>query len=389
MKDADWERWLGQALASEAKPDDKLNMSILHRMRMRHQTKPKSVTKLSAALLAAVFLLVLSVSAYAATQLFGAREVAERLGDRLLAEAFDSDNAIRLDQSVASGDYRFTLHGLVSGAGLSEFPSSSEELYPDRTYAVVSIARQDGRPMPDTRDPEYGQDPFFVSPLIKGQKPWSVNIITMNGHYSETVIDGVAYRLLACDQVEIFADRGVYLAISSGSPFYSREAFDYDENTGESRAREDYPGASALFDLPLDRTKADPAKAEAYLEALLNPSASPAADNGERIADAEDEAWVDWIAELRTRMRSGGTIGETIADSIQEVTYDDSGHFRYSYDDWSVEAAPEDFFREGQVGFSDRFSGSGKDGRYRALLFHRDEHGVITGRIVLLENHPE
>lgn len=76
--------------------------------------------------------------------------------------------------------------------------------------------------MPATSEPEYGQDPFFVSPLIKGLKPWQVNITTMNGGYSEAVIDGIMYRLIECDGVEMFADRGVYLAVSNGSSFSAK-----------------------------------------------------------------------------------------------------------------------------------------------------------------------
>ncbi|WP_409345354.1 hypothetical protein [Paenibacillus sp. MBLB4367] len=31
---------------------------------------------------------------------------------------------------------------------------------------------------------------------IKGRKPWQVNIVTMNGGYSEVVLDGIMYRLI-------------------------------------------------------------------------------------------------------------------------------------------------------------------------------------------------
>lgn len=385
MKDADWERLLKQSLASAAEPEEKLNQSIIRLLQERSQMKHTYRRRVSAALLAAVLLLVLSVSAYAAAQLFSAKQVAEHLGDRLLADAFESKDAVQIHQSMASGDYRFTLHGLVSGAGLREFRHSAEAIHPERTYAVVSITRRDGKPMPNTADPEYGKDPFFISPLIKGQKPWLVNIVTMNGAYSEIVMDGVTYRIIECDQVEMFADRGVYLAISSGTAFYSNEAFAYDERTGEIQAREDYPGASLLFDLPLRAAKADPEKAEAYLEALLNPSSSQPSRSNERFTEAEEGQWVNWIIDLRGKVRDGETIGETISESVKEVSYDDSGNMNYTYGDWSVTTSPEDFFVKGQIGFSDRFPISGKDEMYKALLFHRDENGVITGRIVVLD----
>lgn len=339
--------------------------------------------RLSVGLLAVVFLLALSVSAYAAVQHFSAKQVAEHLSDQLLANAFESEDAVQIDQSQASGDYHFTLHGLVSGAGLSEFEFSSEEIYPDRTYAVVSITRQDGKPMPSTSDPEYGQDPFFISPLIKGQAPWQVNILSMNGGYSETVIDGVMYRLIACDDVEIFSDRGVYLAISSGSSFYSNDAFAYDEKTGEIQAREDYPGASLLFDLPLDVTKADHEQAEAYLKSL----SSPAIAEGD-LTEAEEDEWVNWMEDIGAKIRNGETIGETIADSVKEVTYDESGkNITYTYSDRSATMPFDDMFEDGQIGFTDQgISFSGDGNTYDALIFHRDEQGVVTGRIVILDD---
>ncbi|WP_110933313.1 hypothetical protein [Paenibacillus bouchesdurhonensis] len=132
MKDADWERLLRRSLDSAAEPDEKLNQSIINELKERSQMKHKFRKRLSTALVASILLLVLAVSAYAATQLFSTKQV-------------------------------------------------------------------DGKPMPNTDDPDYGKDSFFISPLIQGQKPWLVNIVTMNGGYN--------------------ADRGVYLAISSGGSF--------------------------------------------------------------------------------------------------------------------------------------------------------------------------
>ncbi|OXS52909.1 hypothetical protein B1A99_31640 [Cohnella sp. CIP 111063] len=385
MKDEDWDRLLRQSLADAAEPGEELNESLIRQLKERNEMKPKYKKRLSVGLLAAVLLLVLSVSAYAANQLFSAKQVAERLGDRMLAEAFESKDAVQINQSKASGDYRFTLHGLVSGAGLSEFRQSSEELYPDRTYAVVSIARQDGKPMPNTADAEYGLDLFFVSPLIKGQKPWQVNIFTMNGGYGETVIDGVTYRMIECDQVEIFADRGVYLAIASGTAFFSNKAFGYDEATGEVYSKEDYSGASLLFDLPLDPAKADRAKADAYLDGLLNPSPAPDSRDTEGLVDTVENKGIALIQNVQAKMRAEERIGETIPESIQEMTSNGSGKLKYSYDGWSATISPDEYFAEDQVGFSEKFSISGKDDVYKAVLFHKEENGVITGRIVILD----
>jgi hypothetical protein len=100
--------------------------------------------------------------------------------------------------------------------------------------------------------------------------------MTMNGGYSETVSDGVTYRLVECDDVAVFADCGLYFAVGTGA-FISRDTFNYDEQTGEIAVNPDYAGASAVFDLPLDKSLADPEAARAYLDGLeLYSEADPA-----------------------------------------------------------------------------------------------------------------
>lgn len=112
------------------------------------------------------------------------------------------------------------------------------------------------------------QKPFFASPLVKGLKPWEVNAFTMNGGYSESVIDGVMYHLVEYDDIAIFADRSLYFVIST-SLTYDTDAFIYDEQTGEIKANEDFDGASAVFTLPLDKEYADPSKAKPYLDDII------------------------------------------------------------------------------------------------------------------------
>jgi len=375
MNDSEkWERMLRQALASPGEPEEKLNQSIINRIEERNSMNRVYRKRVSAGVMVAILTLVMSVTAIAATQFFSSDQVAVHLGEKMLAKAFESSDAIEVNQSVDSGDYKFTLHGIVSGAGLKELndTDSTNEIHPERTYAVVSIARQDGRPMPKTSDPEYGEESFFVSPLIKGLKPWQVNIASMKGGYSEVVLDGIQYRLIECDGVEMFADRGVYLAISSGSPFFNSEAFAYNESTGEVTAKS---GVSLLMDLPLDKAKADPAKAEAYLKELLKEP-----ESGTK-ADPAEEELVNQIEDLKKRLADG----KVIPESVKEVTYDKEGMINYEYDGWSVKLSPEMLFAEGQTGFSDAVQFSEADGHYLGLQFHKDEKGVITGMVIDLK----
>ena len=273
---------LKQALSSTVEPSEDLNQKIIKQIKENGTMKPVYRKKVSVALIAVVITLAMSITAFAAWRLLSPKQVAEHLEDKTLAHAFDDKNAIEINESIVSGGYNFTLHGIVSGEGLSDFRHSEEDIHPDRTYAVVSITKQDGSKMPDTRDEEYGQVLFLVSPLIKSQKPWMVNIASMNGACSEFVVDRVMYRVIECDGLEMFADRGLYLGISTGGFGDFFKAFNYNEETGEISPKADYKGANALFNLPLDVTKADHEKAEKYLKELLDEPEADSRDNEEK-----------------------------------------------------------------------------------------------------------
>ncbi|HIW32218.1 MAG TPA: hypothetical protein IAA29_05460 [Candidatus Paenibacillus intestinavium] len=371
---------LKQVLASEVEPDEELNQKIINQFKETNKMNSIHRKRISIGVLVAVLMLIMSVTAYAATQLFSSKQIAEQLGDKVLAEVFESSDSIEVNETIASGDYNFTLHGIVSGAGLTELTNPGQSINPDRTYAVVSIARQDGSLMPKKSDPEYGKDSFFVSPLIKGQKPWQVNIASMNGGYSEIVLEGIMYRLIECDGMEIFADRGIYLAISSGSTFFSNDAFAYNESSGEVSPRTDYKGASLLFDLPLDKAKADPVKAEAYLQELLKEPSTDSSANSDVTDDDAEVEMLDRVEELKGKLPDG----KVIPESVKEVTYDDEGRILYEYDGFKTAVSPEMIFEEGQTGGSDSVHFSVEDQTSRALQFSRDENGVITGRVIEL-----
>ncbi|UNK19896.1 hypothetical protein MNQ98_07735 [Paenibacillus sp. N3/727] len=377
MKESEeWDHLLKNALVSEKEPEEILNQAIIRKYKERGRMRHAKRKKLTVGIVVASVTLALSMTAFAAAQLFNANQVAEHLKETKLAQAFDSRDAIEVNQSADAKDYRFTLHGIVSGAGLKELANGAEGFNADRTYAVVSIARQDGSAIPSTADPEYGKEAFFVSPLIKGQKPWAVNIVTMNGGYSEFVADGIMYRLIECDDIEMFADRGVYLAIASGTSFYSNDAFVFQENTGSILPKADYEGAALLFDLPLDPTKADRAKADAYLRELTDEPATSSAIP----SDKTESELADEIEDMKRKIPEGTLIPE----SVIEVTLKEGGNIFYEYNDWSVTIPLQQLFLEGQTGYSESVHFSGDGAEYKALQFYRDEKGFITGRITIL-----
>lgn len=201
---------------------------------------------------------ILFATAFAAVHMLNAKEAASALGDEALAKYFDECGSPT--ETVTDGAYRATVLGLVSGKNLSELEQSSREVLPERTYAVVAVEKADGTAM--TYD-----DEILVTPLIRGLKPWQYNIFTMNGGYTANIINGVLYRIIEFDSIEYFADRDVYMAVLSGD-FLNNDSYAFDEATGEISPKDDFDGTNILIKLKLDKSKADPEKAQKYLDEL-------------------------------------------------------------------------------------------------------------------------
>ena len=213
----------------------------------------------------AAAIMLLSTTAMAAVWMFlRAAEIPKRHGDYTLSDSFDSEKAININESVTSGEYTFTLLAIVSGDGISDFIGSAMQRQPERTYTVLAIQNADGSPI-QKGDLFDVTNNFMVTPLIRGVKPWVVNAASMGGSFSDSLVDGVVYRLVECDSVMMFADRGLYLGVCS-DPFINSNTFNFDETTGEITVNPDYSGASAVFELPIDASYADPEQAERYLE---------------------------------------------------------------------------------------------------------------------------
>lgn len=209
-----------------------------------------------AVLLAAAIICVFGTTVFATVRYLSARDVANTLGETELAQLFDEQGY--LSESVIDGKYKSTVLGITNGGNLNQHISDGA-LLENRTYAVVAVEKSDGTPMSET-------DEVMVTPLIFGQEPWRCNIFTLNGGYTEKIIDGILYRIIDCDSIQYFADRTVYLAVYEGfAP--SAEIFEMDAD-GSIRYNESYEGAKAIFEIPLDASKADPAKAAEILSQM-------------------------------------------------------------------------------------------------------------------------
>lgn len=296
--DKNLEQLLRQALSPDEEPDYWLNQKILRKAKEAEMMNKTYRKKMPAVVLtAAVVLSISSLTAVAAWKYLTPDKVAEEVKDQGLAAAFQGQDAISINESQEYGNYKITLLGVVSGKDLSQYVTSSDnvgDIQGDRTYVVTAIENIDGSPRPSTSDDSYGEDPFFVSPLIKGQNPNFFNAVTMGGGYSEFVQDGIQYRITETDNVEIFADRTLYLSVNSGI-FFDSGAYQFEEATGEITRNESYEGVNALFHLPLDEAKADKEKADAYIKQLEkelegSEDESPGVQEGGETEEDEEES---------------------------------------------------------------------------------------------------
>lgn len=322
---------LKQALAPEDEPDARLNRRILNQAEEMTRMARMRKSRIPAAILAASITLVIgSTAVFAAWKYLSPAQMAEKFEDGGLAEAFQDEDAILVNETQEYGGYKVTLLGAVSGETACRFLSSGQrgQLEENRLYAALAIEHADGTPMPDTSDNAYGEESFFASPYIKGLDPVWYNAITLGGGYGEFVENGVQYRMLEVDNVEMFADRGIYIGVNEGS-FPDNTAYTFDEASGEITRNESYDGLNALFVLPLDPARADPAAAQEIIDHIWDDD-----DDKEPLEmTAEDMEIEDFIAKL-----TGENIeeyAEVIESTVQICKVDENGEFHFK---WEVES---------------------------------------------------
>lgn len=366
---------LKQALAPKEQPDFRLNQKILNRVKETEEMKREKRKWIPGL----VFSLVLALTAgtgvvYAACRLLTPKQVAEERGDNKLAQAFTGEGALEINETQHFSEYDVTLLGMTSGKNIAEcITEKNGEILADRTYIVSAVSRTDGVGMPENlSDDAYGDMRFFVSPLIEGCNPALVNIISMDGVYTEFVQDGVLYRLTECANIEIFADRTVYLCVADGD-LYNEDAYIFDQKTGEISRSEAYGGVNALFELPLDPALADPEAAEEYLEAFERNSGESAEEGSEEDAYAlgskEAEAFMEKVTP-----DSIDQYAERLEESVQVIGADE--------DDVIYEYTAEDGEHLAGIMNREREFPEGKPGMSVRIRYYHDERGVESLKIV-------
>lgn len=272
--------------------------NITNQIENFHREEKENIIMIRKTIAIAACIALVGVSTvFAAYKYLSAEQLAYELGDNKLAEIFNNKEDNFIQQGEAIGDYKAAIIDITSGKNISDFKSSSWDIHPERTYAVVAVEKTDGTEM--TYD-----DEILVTPLIEGLEPWKYNIFTMNGGYCADIIDGVLYRIIEFDNIEYFADRNIYIAVLN-NVFYDNDAYNYDEKTGLITRNNDYEGTNILFNLNIDKSKANPQKAEEYIKEIEDEFNS---DNTDDDVDYEQDSEIESNIKFNI-VESNGKIG--------------------------------------------------------------------------------
>ncbi|MBQ9913123.1 MAG: hypothetical protein IJO73_02735 [Clostridia bacterium] len=206
--------------------------------------KKRKTLRLLVAVISAV--LLLSLTAYAAITLLAPQDVADAL------EMSDLDDKWKQTEKfpLTSGNEEYTVSvlGYAPDTEMNEINGDPSE--EKRTYLVVSVARTDGTPLSSADG-----IPLQISPFVEGYEPFKVNLWLLGSGANGLEKDGILYYLFETADLEIFADRTVYIAAYEG--FIPMDALTMKED-GTIVYLDDYNGFKAIFELPLDKSKADP-----------------------------------------------------------------------------------------------------------------------------------
>ena len=355
------DEWLKQNLISDCVPEERLNAEILKKAKETQTMKHKTTFRSGVAAAAAIAILAVgSVSAYAAYRYLTPSQVADQMTENgALAKAFESKEAIVINETQKTAGYEITLMGIVTGKDLSLVVNDENRsaINTKKSYVVTAIAKEDGTPMPGTKDSGY--QTFCVSAMIHGKRFVDVNNATLHAGAQAFVQDGVQYQLLECDNLEIFADMGVYISVVESFGEES-QAFTMDEKTGDYTVNKLYDGLKALFVLPLDKSKADDTAAEAYF------AQSDAKENTQTQTDEESNGESALAEEWMQKMKEFGTLSTKEAQAylrkhakiLWQETYtpDADGNIHVQSDaevaDYNTEILPEEAGVETVLAFS-------------------------------------
>jgi hypothetical protein len=362
------DRIIKQSLKADCEPDLDLNNDILRQWKENDIIKKKEKRKFPAA--AAIVLCILAVSATvgAAAKYLSISELTKEFSQPEVYQAFQDNDAIEVNETKVAGDYKFTFLGIASGKAIVQSELTNQLPENSQTYAVLAIERKDGTPMPQISDDSYSNLAFCVSPLIEGLNPMQYNIFCMDGGYSDCWKNGVLYRIVESDELQKFADKHIYLAVTD-TDFWDNDAFEFDKKSGKITENKAYDGINLLFDIPYDPSKADPKAAKQYLEKFdaLYGNSKNEETVSKKILTVEEV--------LDNKMQ--------IKDSVQTLKKERNAYlFHYTDSNGNEKTVYIDedvYFPNDKVGWSDELTYFEDETGISYVLFYKQTNGSITG----------
>lgn len=354
---------LREALFMEEEPGEALNQKLFRRAK-ETEGMNKKMRKMASAVAAGLLLFTgVSVSVYAGVKFLTPQEIAENVDGiqgEAIQKAFEGENAVYVNESREFGEGTITFLGIAPGSTVEEIVKGTDAV-PDRSYIILAF--------------EGCEDPYSigVSPFIGGLETYRYNVYTIgdNNGYTGIDKDGINYRVIECGNLEVFADRGVYLGISR----QVLDAFEMAESTGKIQVKAGYENDAVLFTVPFDAGKADKEAADKIIEEIRS-----SIENGSSEAEtAEEFPLGEWNAE---RVLAEGTLLE---NTVQTVTVDSSGMIpipAWEADGTSCEGGSvlyDALFPDNKTGMSDMMTIFGDDTDTVLIATHTlNEDGTIT-----------
>lgn len=371
------------ALVAISEPSDKVNEAIIRNARRTQNMSKFKIRKLPAvAMLAFALLSVTGGTAFATWQYLHPKDVAVKVGNQKLADAFAGEKGKELNVSKTRNGIKTTILGIASGKEISDFVTAKDsgEVVDDCTYVVTAFSKEDGTKFTEKDMEKCSQ--YYVSPYIKGQDPVLVNVAKLDGGYVAFVEDGIYYRLIDCSNLEIFAKQGIYLGVCDRQ-FDEKNAFAFDENTGEITENKSYQGMNMLFSIPLDESKADDAAVEKKIKEWkstdqgVDSQVENSQESSKNSVDHIKEAWCEKNIKEKAKLQT---------NTIKTMVPDKDGNVNY---DWEVEnmsvnesiVLPLDEYKVGELNYFGYSSLD--DGRQVIETCTKNADGTVTLAIYL------
>ncbi len=253
------------AMQTDTSAVPRLNQEILQKIKRREYRPGRActpgffphlwrrLTRLAPVpVLTLVLLAVFSLTAYAAFRFLSASEAAQEISFDAMAQAFEDEDALLLQETQTSGEFDVTLLGIAFGSSLQKY--LPEVTVPaDSAYAVVALSRSDGTPLPPlSPETDETEVPDLFMTFLAPNFSVEDNPLNQTTGTIRCLRDGVYYQMVACKDLLDYGQNGFYLSVNEGG-FCRPDAFSYDEVSGSLALNAAYEKVHALFEISLSQ----------------------------------------------------------------------------------------------------------------------------------------